>query len=676
MPGPACAQLPAPESKEAGLGPDIAVAAAASAVLSEPAPRSNSTEYPHKSLVFTVADVVFFSYFDGTMLELYDSSDMLVWNNGGAPLDKGGHAVVNVPQGVYRAQGSEKFAVLTGDPVSLYVVGYYAMDQDGYGASKELYTWVPQLYGHCKFIVFAYEDNTEVTVEDIDTGVDIATVTLNKGEHWDIESLDRQWIHVTADKSVSALTCYDQGYFVPSATGRWSGTTFYTYVSDIAGWPQDLTVIAYNDATSVTITDTTTGIIEWSGTLNEGEARVQSYPSGADKFFTITSSDTVTVSVQPWVSMTSSYHQGAYVQDKTGAGIGNDLVGSTLDGGFLYVMAYKDITNIDIYDSQTGILQASYTLNQGEHVQANPGNGLWRIRSDRPVSAYSGYGMANADFAPVEFGDIINPLNLSKDDGLEDDDCIVAGTTISYDICFDNTLNTFDVHGVTVIDDLPAELIFVSASDGGVYDPVSHTVTWDIGMLEAGATQRCLQLTVLVHASTPPESVITNCSTIDSEETNPSTACIETEVCPTIPVSVDIKPGSCPNSFNVKSNGVLPVAVLGAIDFDVTTIDPGTIRLTREPVDCFVQPIRWSCEDVATPFEGELCDCHDLNGDGYMDLTLKFDTQELVNCLALEEVAGETIPLTLTGNLKEEDGGTPITGDDCLRVLNPGGGKK
>ena len=146
--------------------------------------------------------------------------------------------------------------------------------------------------------------------------------------------------------------------------------------------------------------------------------------------------------------------------------------------------------------------------------------------------------------------------------------------------------------------------------------------------------------------------------------------CLETtvEVKNVTPVFVDIKPGSCPNSFNVKNNGVLPVAVLGTMDFDVTTIDPGTIRLTREPVDCFVQPIRWSCEDVATPFEGELCDCHDLNGDGYMDLTLKFDTQELVSCLALEELAGETIPLTLTGNLKEEAGGTPITGEDCVRV--------
>jgi len=171
------------------------------------------------------------------------------------------------------------------------------------------------------------------------------------------------------------------------------------------------------------------------------------------------------------------------------------------------------------------------------------------------------------------------------------------------------------------------------------------------------------------------------CADIVSGEIIVDNNCLETTVelregLSVTPVFIDINPGSCPNSFNVKNNGVLPVAVLGTMDFDVTTIDPGSIRLTREPVDCFVQPIRWSCEDVATPFEGELCDCHDLNGDGYMDLTLKFDTQGLVSCLALEEVAEKTIPLTLTGNLKEENGGTPIIGEDCVRVLNPSGGKK
>jgi hypothetical protein len=139
-----------------------------------------------------------------------------------------------------------------------------------------------------------------------------------------------------------------------------------------------------------------------------------------------------------------------------------------------------------------------------------------------------------------------------------------------------------------------------------------------------------------------------------------------------IPVFVDIKPGSCPNPLNLKSKGVLPVAILGTEDFDVTTIDPNTILLTREGIEEGVAPIRWSYEDVATPFEGELCDCYDEGEDGYLDLTLKFDTQELVETLGLSDEAGNTIRLTLTGNLKEEEGGTPIEGEDCIWVLKTG----
>jgi hypothetical protein len=136
-----------------------------------------------------------------------------------------------------------------------------------------------------------------------------------------------------------------------------------------------------------------------------------------------------------------------------------------------------------------------------------------------------------------------------------------------------------------------------------------------------------------------------------------------------IEVGFDIKPGSCPNPFNTTSKGVLPVAVLGSEDFDVTTVDPATIRLTREGYEDGVSPLRWSYEDVATPFEGELCECHDLNGDGYMDLTLKFKTQEIKDTLDLNDEAGNTIPLLVTGNLMEEADGTPIEGSDCIWVL-------
>ncbi len=147
---------------------------------------------------------------------------------------------------------------------------------------------------------------------------------------------------------------------------------------------------------------------------------------------------------------------------------------------------------------------------------------------------------------------------------------------------------------------------------------------------------------------------------------------------PDDPVHIDIKPGSCSNPLNPESRGVLPVAILGTVDFDVEKIDPETIGLTRDGSRSSVRPIRWSFEDVARPFKGELGDCHELHGDGNTDLMLKFDTQELVSGFGLDECSGETMELTLIGSLKEEYGRTSIQGCDCVRILGEEGkqGKK
>lgn len=132
-------------------------------------------------------------------------------------------------------------------------------------------------------------------------------------------------------------------------------------------------------------------------------------------------------------------------------------------------------------------------------------------------------------------------------------------------------------------------------------------------------------------------------------------------------IPVDIRPGSCPNPINPKSKGVLPVALLGTEDFDATIIDPATLELKREGEEFGAAPLRWAYEDVATPFKGggTPCECHDLDGDGYLDLTLKFDVQEVVSCLGgVRE--GDKVRLILTGKLKEEFGGTPVRGQDCV----------
>ena len=125
-----------------------------------------------------------------------------------------------------------------------------------------------------------------------------------------------------------------------------------------------------------------------------------------------------------------------------------------------------------------------------------------------------------------------------------------------------------------------------------------------------------------------------------------------------IEVAVDIKPQSCPNPLNVKGKGVLPVAILGTEDFDVTQIDPATIELEGE------SPLRWALEDVATLSE----ECTTDGPDGYLDLTLKFDAQEIVAALG-DVSGGDVVILILTGNLSS---GESIDGEDVMIIIKKG----
>ena len=142
------------------------------------------------------------------------------------------------------------------------------------------------------------------------------------------------------------------------------------------------------------------------------------------------------------------------------------------------------------------------------------------------------------------------------------------------------------------------------------------------------------------------------------------------EVIVNIPVPVDIKPTSCPNPLNVGSNGVLPVAIVGTEDFDVMKVDPGTIKLIG------VDPLQCSYEDVCTPYIQYLGKetqfyCTDEGPDGFLDLTLKFDMQQVVE--ALGTVADQDVlVLTLEGKLFDEYGGVPIVGEDVVIILKKG----
>jgi hypothetical protein len=126
-----------------------------------------------------------------------------------------------------------------------------------------------------------------------------------------------------------------------------------------------------------------------------------------------------------------------------------------------------------------------------------------------------------------------------------------------------------------------------------------------------------------------------------------------------IPVAVDIKPAGCPNPLNVKSRGVLPAAILGSEGFDVSLVDFASVELAG------VSAIRSSLEDVAAPVaNGDECACNEYGPDGWPDLTLKFETQQIVETIG-DVNDGDVLPLTLTGVLRD---GTLIEGTDCVVI--------
>ena len=143
------------------------------------------------------------------------------------------------------------------------------------------------------------------------------------------------------------------------------------------------------------------------------------------------------------------------------------------------------------------------------------------------------------------------------------------------------------------------------------------------------------------------------------------------------PASLDIKPATCPNSFNRESNGKFPIALVGREDFDVSLVDISTLRLSRAAgIGGELSPFEGPpgphtvIEDAATPFGGELCDCDALAGDGLPDLSMKFSRPLMTSVLALEGLdPGANVELVLSGSLLD---GTPFQARDCIQIVPDG----
>ena len=113
-----------------------------------------------------------------------------------------------------------------------------------------------------------------------------------------------------------------------------------------------------------------------------------------------------------------------------------------------------------------------------------------------------------------------------------------------------------------------------------------------------------------------------------------------------LPVAIEIKPGSEPNSINSRSKGKIPVAVLSTMDF-------------YAPAEVDLESLTFG----ARGDEESLAFCNpspkDVNGDGYDDVVCYFNTQE--TGFMCEDTEG-----ILRGQTVEGDS---IEGRDTVRIV-------
>jgi hypothetical protein len=120
---------------------------------------------------------------------------------------------------------------------------------------------------------------------------------------------------------------------------------------------------------------------------------------------------------------------------------------------------------------------------------------------------------------------------------------------------------------------------------------------------------------------------------------------------PVLDVSIDIRPGNPENPVNLRSHGVLPVAILSRGRFDAMTVDPLSVRLAGAAVR-----LKGNGKPMAA--------AADVDGDGRADLVLHVEISEL------QLAEGDSIA-RLTG---KAPGNLTVRGWDRVRIVPGCGG--
>lgn len=195
------------------------------------------------------------------------------------------------------------------------------------------------------------------------------------------------------------------------------------------------------------------------------------------------------------------------------------------------------------------------------------------------------------------------------------------GDVVTYTITVTNVggISPLPVPGISIVDELPEEGLTDISFDAGGSMNFEGNVVWSLPSLFPGSST---ELTITASVNGNAGDIVINRAKLggvfppdQNESNNAAIATMEIQQEDLyLEIDIDIKPGDDDNSINLKSKGVIPVAVLTTGDLDATNVDPSSVRFGKTGIE------------AAPMHEGGHIE--DVDKDGDNDLLFHFSTQE------------------------------------------------
>lgn len=245
------------------------------------------------------------------------------------------------------------------------------------------------------------------------------------------------------------------------------------------------------------------------------------------------------------------------------------------------------------------------------------------------------------------------------------------------------------------------ELANVDVWDPHTYDPTTKMKgTYQIPQINLYKTENAVSSKILGPVSVPAGDIgifhrfeVTinsgTTGTFDLFFTNDNTAASGNDfamdnICmKDVGLMVDIKPGSCPNAFNLKKNGVMPAAIMGSHLLDVAELDMDSVKLClADDEERCIFSVRTElldagifcsdCLDCNCIFYDSFCENDVCVYDGIGDLALKFNYTDIVNLLDNEYIPGDFVKMIIKANYDESNipDQPELQGQDCIIIVN------